>query len=92
MGCCLLVIFGAVWPRLVLAFLYFFSQIPGRVFKTTLWPLLGFVFLPATTLAYELCITYLGAIDNIWCLITVFLAFLHDLGQLGVFRSRRQRQ
>jgi len=91
MGCCLFAIIGAIWPRLALAFLYFFTPIPHRVFQTTLWPLLGFIFTPTTTLAYELCLTYIGPMDNIWCILIVLLAFLHDLTQLGVARGRRSK-
>jgi hypothetical protein len=92
MGCCLLAIFGAVWPRLALAYLYFFTGIPARVFKTTLWPLLGFVFLPTTTLAYELCVNHWGSAENIWSMVIIIVALLHDVGHLGGFRKRRQRE
>ncbi|MGN6366804.1 MAG: hypothetical protein ACTHN5_00805 [Phycisphaerae bacterium] len=86
MGCCLFAVIGAIWPRIALVFLYFFTVIPHQVFKTTLWPLLGFLFVPTTTLAYELCLFYIGPVENIWCLLIILLAFLHDLTQLGVAR------
>jgi hypothetical protein len=90
MGCCLLAVIGGIWPRLALVFLYFFTPIPSKIFQTTLWPLLGFFFLPTTTLAYELCLTYVGPINYVWTVVIVLLAFLHDLGQLGVARGRRR--
>ncbi|HUO09934.1 MAG TPA: hypothetical protein VM008_16640 [Phycisphaerae bacterium] len=87
MGCCLFAIIGAIWPRLALIFIYLFTTLPQLVFKTTLWPLLGFLFVPTTTLAYELCVHYLGRLeDNLWSLLIVLLAFLHDLTQLGLAR------
>jgi hypothetical protein len=90
MGCCLFALLGGIWPRLALVYLYFFTPIPNRIFHTTLYPLLGFIFMPTTTLAYELCLTYVGPIDYLWTRIIVFIAFLHDLGQLGILRGRRK--
>ena len=88
MGCCLAALIGALWPRVVLICLWF-MDIPGRVFHTMLWPLLGFIFLPTTTLAYELIKFKVGSIDNPW-IILLAMAFLHDLGQLRIFRGPRQ--
>jgi hypothetical protein len=92
MGCCLIALLGAIWPRVVLALIYFFNPaLPQRVFQTTLYPLLGFIFLPTTTLAYELCSVYMaGGVSNILSIILIVLAFLHDIGQFGSLRSRRK--
>ena len=92
MGCCLFAVIGAIWPRLALIFIYCATTIPQHVFKTTLYPLLGFFFLPTTTLAYELCVQFIGPLEgNPWGLILVVVAFLHDLTQLGVLRGGRKR-
>ena len=56
------------------------------------WPVVGFIFLPATTLAYELCKARLGGIDSPLCLTLLGLAFLHDLGHFGAFRRRRLKK
>ena len=91
MGCCFFAIIGAIWPRLALVFVYFFTTIPQQVFKTTLYPLLGFIFIPTTTFAYELCVHYIGPLeDHVVALLLVLLAFLHDLGQLGVLRRSKK--
>mgnify|MGYP001547161269 CR=1 FL=1 len=82
MGCCLIGCIGAVWPRLALILIWIFSRtIPQQTFATYVWPILGFIFLPATTLVYELCHFYLHGIDNPITL--VLLAFLHDVGSVG---------
>ena len=90
MGCCLLVILSALWPRVVLVLIYFFAPwIPRTAFHTALWPLLGFIFLPTTALAYELTWVYIGAPQtHPLSLILVIIAFIHDLAQLGVLRRR----
>ncbi|HVS72155.1 MAG TPA: hypothetical protein VHQ47_12945 [Phycisphaerae bacterium] len=93
MGCCLIAIIGALWPRVLLVLIYFFAhQIPQRAFHTVLLPLLGFIFLPATTLVYELCVFY-GMPPNAahpLAIIFIALAFLSDLSQLGATRRRRR--
>lgn len=89
MGCCLMALFGALWPRVGLVCVWlFFPAIPGKAFSTNLWPIAGFFFLPTTTLAYELIKANVGSIDNPW-LIVLALALLHDLGQLRIFRGPR---
>ena len=84
MGCCLIGCLGALWPRVTLVLIWIFARvIPEQAFTTSLWPLLGFFFLPTTTLAYELCRYYLHGVDNPWSLVILALAFLHDIGHLG---------
>ena len=39
-------------PRLALAIVFVFSNYLGRAYQSALWPLLGFFFIPLTTLAY----------------------------------------
>jgi len=89
LGCCLMALLGALWPRVILVCLWLFADWHDHLFKTRLWPILGFIFLPATTLAYVLIQHYVGSIDNPW-LILLGMAFLHDLGQLRVFRGPRR--
>ena len=93
MGCCLWAVIGTIWPRVALVFLYFVTDIPQKAFETRQWPLLGFFFLPTTTLAYALCRFYgEGPIENnIWYLAAVFAALLYDLGLFGSL-GRRRRQ
>lgn len=80
---------GAVWPRIVIVILALFTQVMTRGFQgiALLWPVLGFVFLPTTTLAYALIKVYAGSIDSPW-LAALAVAFFNDLGQLGVFRRQ----
>lgn len=51
MGCILIVI-AVVVPRVMMFIAFLLTDWFGRAFETRLWPLLGFVFLPYTTLAY----------------------------------------
>lgn len=90
-GCCILALIGAFWPRLVLIILWALNLVLKQGFAGVywLWPILGFLFLPTTTLAYAL-IKYWGhGIDSPWMAVMA-LAFLHDLGTFrGVAKRRR---
>ncbi len=91
MGCCLFAILSALWPRVILLAIWFlWPAVPKAAFQSELYPLLGFIFVPTTTLAYEL-IKYNngGAIDG-WWLILLALAFLHDIGHVGAGMRRKR--
>jgi hypothetical protein len=49
---CFLALLALISPRLVLFVLWIFSDVLSRAFSSWVWPLLGFFFLPWTTLAY----------------------------------------
>ena len=51
MGCIFAVIALAV-PRTLMVFVFLLTDWFGRGFETQVWPILGFVFMPYTTLAY----------------------------------------
>ncbi|MGD0997179.1 MAG: hypothetical protein ABR941_02510, partial [Thermoleophilia bacterium] len=41
-------------PRLVVVFLWIFTNSVNRAFSSLIWPLIGIIFLPFTTLFYVL--------------------------------------
>jgi hypothetical protein len=51
---CLLTLVISLAPRMVLLFLWLFTNRVSQAFEGILLPLLGFLFLPFTTLAYVL--------------------------------------
>ena len=51
MGCIFIVIALAL-PRIMMVFAFLLTDWFGRGFETQVWPILGFVFMPYTTLAY----------------------------------------
>jgi hypothetical protein len=79
-------------PRLAIVLVVIFSDFIGRAYATTLWPLLGFLFMPLTTLAYAWAINSTGSVQGIQ-LVVVVVAVLFDLGLVGAgARSRRRRR
>jgi hypothetical protein len=65
------------------------SDYIGRAYETTIWPLLGFLFMPLTTLAYAYAINSNGSVAGGY-LIVVVLAVLIDLGIIGGGASRKE--
>ncbi len=87
---CLLVILVLAFPRVVLALLFFFSTYLERAYHGVLVPLLGFIFVPLTTLVYAWMINNqqpVAGLNLVWLL----LAVLIDLGSLGGGYRRRRR-
>ncbi len=77
---CLLPILAVFVPRVVMFFIFLLTNWFSMAYQTVIWPLLGFFFMPYTTLAY------LGAmlnnnhqISNGW-LVVIVIAVLFDLG------------
>ena len=79
---CLMGCLALFFPRLAIVLVWLFSDYLGRAYETVVWPLLGFFFLPLTTLAYAWGINSNGNVTGIY-LVVVILAVLIDLGLLG---------
>lgn len=77
-------------PRLALFLVALFSNYIGRAYQSLLWPILGFFFMPLTTLAYAWAINSHGSVDGVF-LVVVVLAVLIDLGIIGGSASNRYR-
>jgi len=77
-------------PRFAILLVVFFSSYIGRAYETTLWPFLGFLFMPLTTLAYAWAINSRGSVAG-FHLAVVVVAVLIDLGLVGGSASRRYR-
>ena len=78
-------------PRFAIVLVVIFSDYIGRAYETTLWPLLGFLFLPVTTLAYAFAINSNGSVTGIY-LAVVVIAVLIDVGVFGGSASKRKRR
>lgn len=87
---CLLVILVAFFPRIALVLLFFLSSFLERAYHGLLIPLLGFIFLPLTTLVYAWMVNTGHALAGI-NLIILIVAVIIDLGGWGggYHRSRR---
>ena len=80
--CCVLALLAFLGPRLVLVVLWLFTNYLSRAFDTFLLPLLGFLFLPWTTIAWAIAQNELGGLNGLGILV-VILGVLADVGVLG---------
>jgi hypothetical protein len=78
-------------PRFAIVLVVIFSDYIGRAYDTVLWPFLGFLFMPLTTLAYAWAVNSRGSVEG-FQLVVVVIAVLIDLGLVGgSAASRRAR-
>ena len=82
---CLLLIILLAFPRIALVLLFLFSNYLQRAYHGLILPLLGFLFLPLTTLAYAWMANTRQPIAGI-NLVILIVAVVIDLGDL----SRRE--
>lgn len=77
-------------PRFAIVLVVFFSDYIGRAYETALWPFIGFLLMPLTTLAYAWAINSRGSVEGVH-LVVVVIAVLVDLGLVGGSASERRR-
>jgi len=77
-------------PRFAIVLVVIFSNYIGRAYQSVLWPFIGFLFMPLTTLAYAWAINSHGSVEGIH-LVVVVVAVLIDLGLVGGSAARRRR-
>ena len=79
---CLIGLVALAFPRLAIILVVVFSDYIGAACQTMIWPLLGFFFMPLTTLAYAWAINSSGSLSG-FQLVIVVIAALIDLGTGG---------
>jgi hypothetical protein len=79
---CLAVVFVLAMPRFVMVLLWIFSDYLSRAYDGFVLPLLGFFFLPTTTLTHAVAENEVGGLRG-WGLALVIFGALLDLGIWG---------
>ena len=77
-------------PRFAIVLVVLLSDYIGRAYETTIWPFVGFLFMPLTTLAYAWAINSSGSVSGIQ-LVAVVVAVLIDLGLVGGSAANQRR-
>jgi len=88
---CLLVILILAFPRVVLVLMFLFSTYLQRAYHDLLVPVLGFIFLPLTTIVYAWLVNSHLPLEGI-NLIFLILAVVIDVGGLGGGEIHRRRR
>jgi hypothetical protein len=87
--CCVVILLAFFTPRIVLFVLWLFTNYLSRAYDGFVLPFLGFLFLPATTLAYAIAQNELGGLNGLG-LIVVLIGLAVDIGLIG--GGARQRR
>jgi uncharacterized oligopeptide transporter (OPT) family protein len=86
---CLLVLLVMAFPRLVLVLMWLFSTVLDRAYHGLVIPLLGFIFLPITTIVYAWLVSSGMPIEGL-NLVFIIIAVLLDAGSHGGSYYRRR--
>jgi hypothetical protein len=88
---CLIPILAVFFPRFVIIMIAIFTNWFSAAFNSILWPILGFLFMPYTTLAYMAAmLKNHHSVDGGW-LVLLIVAIFVDLGGQGTSARRRRR-
>jgi hypothetical protein len=88
---CLFLILVLAFPRIVLLVMFFISDYLTRAYHNLLVPVIGFIFLPLTTLAYAWMVNSHLPLEGVNLIILV-LAIVIDLGGIGGGEWHRRRR
>lgn len=89
MPCCLLAILALVTPRVVLVLMFLFTNYLGRAYHGLLLPILGFIFLPVTTIVYAWLVNSHKPIEGL-NIVFLIVAVLIDAGSFGGGHASRR--
>ena len=73
--------FAVLFPRVVLFVLFLSGDYIGRAYEGFIWPFLGFLFMPVTTLAYAWAQNEHGGLNGVFTWVVFIIAILIDLKQ-----------
>jgi len=92
MGCgCIVATIAMVMPRLAMILILIFKDWFSQAFDSVLWPVLGFLFMPYTTLAYMAAQVNAGELKGWWMALFI-AAIVTDAGHWGGGRHAARRR
>lgn len=86
---CFLVVIAMLFPRVFIAYLWFFTEWLHMAFDNMLWPILGFLFAPFTLLWYSVVVNHYGGEWGWLQIIVMVIAVITDISPSGAARQRK---
>src|SRR5919109_1505790 len=83
----LLAILALLAPRIAIVLLWVLTTWFDGLFTSSMWPILGFIFLPTTLLWYTVVQHWFGGVWSLWPIVGVIIALLIDVSPA---RERRR--
>lgn len=80
---CLVAAIAFFFPRVAIILIAIFSDYLGSAYQSVLWPILGFFFMPYTTLVYAWAHHSTGGSISGLYIVAIVVAVLADLGAIG---------
>lgn len=87
---CLILLLTIAFPRLAIVLLFFFTDFLERAYHSLLLLVLGFLFLPLTTIVYAWIVNGQHPLAGVY-LVAIVVAALFDVGLLGHGEYSRRR-
>ncbi len=87
---CLVALLMVAFPRVAIGLLYFFTTFFARAYHSILILILGFVFLPLTTIVYAWIVNAGAPVSGIY-LVAIIIAIMADIGLLSGGEYSRRR-
>lgn len=75
----LLAILALLTPRIAIVLLWLFTSWFDGLFPLTLWPILGFIFLPTSLLWYTVVLHWFGGVWSPWAIVGLIIALIIDV-------------
>jgi hypothetical protein len=88
---CLFLLIAALSPRLAVILMWIFTPWVDRAFGPVIWPILGVIFLPITTLLYVIVWNTNGRGVHGWEWLLVILGVFADLASYASRAAGRRR-
>ncbi len=93
MGCgCILTTIALLMPRVLMAFILLMTDWFGRAYESVIWPVLGFLFMPYTTLAYMAAQIRGGGLSGGWVALLIVAVIVDVAHWGGGGHAARRRQ
>ncbi|MEX2156987.1 MAG: hypothetical protein WD773_09130 [Gemmatimonadales bacterium] len=83
----LLALLALLAPRISIVVLWLFTNWFDGLFTSSLWPILGFIFLPTSLLWYTVVLHWFGGVWSLWPIVGLVIALAIDVSPV---RERRR--
>jgi hypothetical protein len=83
----LLAIGALLAPRIAIVLLWALTTWFDGLFTSSLWPILGFIFLPTSLLWYTAVLHWFGGVWSVWTVVGLVIALIIDVSPA---RERRR--